>query len=90
MQLISEIRPVEEKQRTSEKHNLKGVLEFERSQMYIPQFPMLTCINHAYLGFQNHQLTLNRLHVQAGKSDCLLSGSLSMADAKIRKLVHRR
>ena len=86
MQLISEIRPVEEKQRTSEKHNLKGVLEFERSQMYIPQFPMLTCINHAYLGFQNHQLTLNRLHVQAGKSDCLLSGSLSMADAKNKKV----
>lgn len=85
IQLISEIRPVEEKRRTGEKHNLKGVLEFERSQMYIPQFPMLTCINHAYLGFQNHQLTLNRLHVQAGKSDCFLSGSLSVADAKNKR-----
>lgn len=86
IQLMSEIRPVEEKQKTSEKHNLKGVLEFDQSQMYIPQFPMLTCINHAYLGFQNHQLTLNRLHVQAGKSDCLLSGSLSMVDTKKKKV----
>lgn len=85
VQLISEVRPTAEVQAVGGKYFVKGVLEFDRSQMYIPQFPMLTYVNHAYLSFQNNQLTLNRLQVKAGKSDCMLSGSLSLVTGKERK-----
>lgn len=81
LQLMSEIRPSAKNMVGGEKHLVKGVLEFDQSQIYIPQFPMLTSVSYAYLSFQNNQLILNRMHVKAGKSDCMLSGSLSLPEA---------
>lgn len=78
-ELVSEARPKEGG--IAGKWDLKGMLNFNQAQVYSAYFPLMTHIRQTRLSFQNDQLILNRLQVQAGRSDCILSGMLH-ANAK--------
>lgn len=78
-ELVGEARPKEGG--IAGKWDLKGMLDFNRAQVYSAYFPLMTRIGQTRLSFRNDQLILNRLQVQAGKSDCILSGMLH-ANAK--------
>lgn len=79
---ISEFRPSSHKGRT---WDIKGIIELKNSQFYTVLFPLEIDIPKGFLHFQNDQFSLNRFEVQAGKSDCLLSGSLAV-DSQTKEL----
>lgn len=56
---------------------IKAMLGFEESKAYTALFPLIVHSRQGRINFQNNQILLNRLHLQAGNSDCLLSGYLS-------------
>lgn len=75
-EFITELRPKARTAGSASKWDLKGMLSFNGSQVYSAYFPLMVNLKQARLGFQNHQLVLNRLQMQAGKSDCIISGML--------------
>lgn len=56
---------------------VKAMLGFEESKAYTALFPLIVHSRQGRINFQNNQILLNRLHLQAGNSDCMLSGYLS-------------
>lgn len=79
---IAEFRPSSHQGRT---WDIKGIIELKNSQVYTALFPLKINIPKGFLHFQNDQFSLNRFEIQAGKSDCLLSGSLA-ADSQTKEL----
>lgn len=73
--LISEFRPFVDKSGW----DVKGVVELKRSQLYTAKFPLKIDVRQGFLHFQNNRFTLNRFDIQAGESDCMLSGSLAFS-----------
>ena len=79
---ISEFRSSSHKDRI---WDIKGIIELKNSQFYTVLFPQEINIPKGFLHFQNDQFSLNRFEIQAGKSDCLLSGSLAV-DSQTKEL----
>lgn len=75
-EFITELRPQTKAAESASKWDVKGMLSCNESQVYSAYFPLKVNLRKAQLSFQNNQLILNRLQVQAGKSDCILSGML--------------
>lgn len=75
-EFITELRPKTKNSGNASKWDFKGMLSFNGSQVYSAYFPLMVNLRQTRFGFQNNQLVLNRLQVQAGKSDCILSGML--------------
>ena len=73
--LISEFRPFLDKPGW----DVKGIVELKRSQLYTAKFPLKIDVRQGFLHFQNNRFTLNRFDIQAGESDCMLSGSLALS-----------
>lgn len=74
-EFVTELRPSNaQASRSLKDWDIKGVLNFEKSQLYSPYFPLMVNLNQTRLSFQNNQLVLNRVQMQSGKSDCTLSG----------------
>lgn len=86
---VSEARPHKKKKPFSSEWDIKGMLDFDHSQVYSVYFPLMVTLKHTRIGFENNQFILNRMQIQAGKSDCMLSGMLgfdSIPNGKSRKL----
>lgn len=75
-EFITELRPKEKATGTTTKWDVKGILSFNGSQVYSAYFPLMVNLKQTRLSFQNNQLILNRLQMQVGKSDCILSGMM--------------
>lgn len=56
--------------------DIKGVMNFEKAQVYVNFFPKKTIMKDAQVSFRNNQLSVNRISLQAGQSDMLVSGMM--------------
>lgn len=75
-EFVTELRPKAKTDRTTSKWDAKGMLNFDGSQVYSAYFPLKVNLGQTRLSFQNNQFILNRLPMQAGKSNYILSGML--------------
>ena len=60
------------------KWDIKGLINFQNSQIYTSYYPIDIRTQNTRLSFKNNQLSLNNTLVKVGESDCILSGILTV------------
>ena len=81
-EFITELRP-----NSHNEWDVKGMMNFENSQIYTSYYPTIINVKNAQLSFNNNQLSFNHLKLNIGDSDCLISGILTNNSQKDKPLL---